>query len=72
VRDVIPWSGRTMPGRRIVTSSNGSASSAFSARPLTRAHIVRLCSLLSAPVPDTKHMRTRGLAFSSASAAATV
>src|SRR5579871_3155486 len=55
------------PGRNMY-ARHGSASSAFSVAPFTRAHIVRPDSLLSVPAPDT-YIRVRpGLRSTSARA----
>ena len=49
------------PGRTIVTDLKGIARSAFSVLPLTRAHMTRPRSELSAPPPDTNTKASRGL-----------
>jgi hypothetical protein len=59
------------PGRKTYAPLNGIARMAFSASPLTRAHIVRLLPVLSEPVPDTNTNVIAGFAFTSARAAAT-
>ena len=49
----MPSSGWMMPGRNRYTALNGNLRNAFSVRPLIRAHMIRPCSLLSVPAPET-------------------
>src|SRR5512133_2162425 len=49
----MPWRGWMAPGRKRYTALKGSRSSAFSVFPFTRAHMVRPCSVLSVPAPET-------------------
>jgi len=50
------------PGRNMLGALKGRASSAFSVRPFTRAHITRPRSLESVPAPDTLDERHAGIA----------
>src|SRR5471030_1283461 len=57
----IPSIGWIIPGRYIYAALNGMRSSAFSARPLTRAHMLRPRSVVSVPAPVTYEKVMPGL-----------
>jgi hypothetical protein len=49
----MPCIGRMNAGRNMYEALKGSARSAFSVSPFTRAHIERPFAVLSVPAPDT-------------------
>src|SRR5262245_54272613 len=59
-------------GRKTYDARKGALSTAFSAMPFTRAHMLGPRSELSDPAPDTKTKVMSGLTFASVLVAATV